>query len=129
MSRRALPFVASVLLSVFVLFTPASGVPTAPPGTDKVVHLALFTLLATTGRHARIPTWPLAAGLAGYAVLSEVLQEALPLGRSATVGDVLADLGGAAAGLAVVSLARARRARAGRTGRAGADLDQTRPTP
>jgi hypothetical protein len=71
---RILPFVVAVLLSVIVLFTPASGVPTAPPGTDKVVHFLLFALLMGTGRYARLPLTPLLAGLIGYAAVSEVLQ-------------------------------------------------------
>ncbi|NUS43992.1 MAG: VanZ family protein [Mycobacteriaceae bacterium] len=96
---RALPFVAVVLVSLPILFAPASDVPTAPPGADKLVHLALFAALAITGSLARIPRTPLAATLAAYALGSEILQAALPLHRSFSLADVAADLSGLAFGL------------------------------
>lgn len=114
---RALPFGLAVLLSLVVLFTPASGVPSAPPGTDAVVHLLLFAALAVTGRVAGPRAAPLLAGLAGYAVLSEVLQAVLPLGRSGSLADGLVDVAGALLGVGVhaaVLRARARRVAAGR---------------
>ncbi|WP_222850176.1 VanZ family protein [Allosaccharopolyspora coralli] len=82
-----------------ILFTPASGVPSAPPGTDVIVHLTLFAALAGTGALARLPPRPLTLGLALYAGASEVLQMLLPLGRSGDPVDVLADLAGVALGL------------------------------
>ena len=94
------PFGIAALVSLAVLFTPESGVPDAPPGTDKVVHLVLFGALAATGRIARIPLLP--AGLAAYAVVSEVLQAALPLGRSFELADIAVDLAGALAGLLIM---------------------------
>ncbi|MBE9374191.1 VanZ family protein [Saccharopolyspora sp. HNM0983] len=97
---RALPFAAALLLSVIVLFTPASGVPSAPPGTDKVIHIALFAALALTGRAAGIRTRVLLPALAGYAIASELLQGRLPIGRSADAWDAAADLVGVAAGFA-----------------------------
>ncbi|MEQ3552322.1 VanZ family protein [Pseudonocardia nematodicida] len=111
---RALPFVLALVLSVLVLFTPASGVPTAPPGTDKVVHLLLFAALAVTGRVAGLPARPLLAGLVLYAVFSEVLQALLPLGRSGDLADVAADVLGAGLGLAVAAGAGALRRRRSR---------------
>ncbi|NEK86902.1 VanZ family protein [Blastococcus saxobsidens] len=96
----SLAFGLTVLVSVVVLFIPASGVPTAPPGTDKVVHLLLFAALAATGRWAGLARWPLAAGLTGYALLSEVVQGVAPLGRSGSVADLVADVLGIAMGLA-----------------------------
>jgi hypothetical protein len=113
--RRFLPFVTAVLLSVFVLFTPESGVPTAPPGTDKVVHLLLFALLAMTGFHARVPRAQLLCGLVGYAALSEVLQALIvPLHRSGDVLDALTDVAGIGLGFLAVlvwfrSASRSRR--------------------
>ncbi|GAA2813681.1 hypothetical protein GCM10010470_56420 [Saccharopolyspora taberi] len=98
-----------MLASLAVLFTPASGVPDAPPGTDKVVHLVLFAALAASGRIARIPV--LLPGLAAYAVVSEVLQVTLPLGRSFELADIGVDLAGALAGWSAVALARRRRPR------------------
>ncbi|MGY2005320.1 VanZ family protein [Blastococcus sp. SYSU DS1024] len=110
---QALPRVAFGLVlvaSLVVLFLPASGVPTAPPGTDKAVHLALFAVLAATGRWAGVGTPRLAAGLVAYAVVSELVQGIAPLGRSASVADGAADLAGVAVGLALWGW-RARRAR------------------
>ncbi|NUT52659.1 MAG: VanZ family protein [Saccharothrix sp.] len=99
MGVKILPFVVAALLSVIVLFTPASGVPTAPPGTDKVVHFLLFALLMATGRYARLPPLPLAAGLLGYAAVSEVLQWLITaLGRGGDVLDALVDVAGIAFG-------------------------------
>jgi hypothetical protein len=100
---RILPFVVAVLLSVIVLFTPASGVPTAPPGTDKVVHLLLFALLMGTGRYARLPVAALFAGLIGYAAVSEALQWLITaLGRGGDVLDGLVDVAGIGLGYLVM---------------------------
>jgi VanZ family protein len=91
-----------VLVSLVVLFAPASATPsTWPPGTDKVVHLALFAALALTGRRAGLPAPALAVGLVAYAAGSEVLQGVLPIGRDAEVLDGVVDVVGVALGLAV----------------------------
>ena len=119
---RVQPFVLAVLLSLVVLFAPASGVPTAPPGTDKIVHLAVFALLALTGRAAGFRSWPLLAGLVVYAAASEVLQALLPIGRTGDVVDALVDVAGALLALGLSALvARRRTARSGRAGRARLD--------
>ncbi|MEJ2855134.1 MULTISPECIES: VanZ family protein [unclassified Saccharothrix] len=109
MGRRILPFVTAVLLSVIVLFTPQSGVPDSPPGTDKVVHTLLFALLAGTGLWARLPLWPLLGGLVAYAAVSEVVQAVVTsLGRGGDVVDGLVDVLGIGLGWLV-----ARRALSG----------------
>ncbi len=113
------PFSLFVAVSVVILFTPASGVPSAPPGTDVIVHLTLFAALAGTGTLARLRARPLALGLTLYAGGSEMLQMLLPLGRSGDPVDVLADLAGVALGLTPV-LRRAR-FRAGLSRRGPAD--------
>ena len=112
--RKSLPFVVALSLSVIVLFTPESGVPSSPPGTDKVVHCLLFALLAVTGLRA-LPRWVLGA-LVGYAALSEVLQALItPLHRSGDVLDALTDVVGIALGWGVAALvARRVNARASR---------------
>lgn len=97
-------FGAVFAISLLVLFTPESGVPSAPPGTDKLVHLALFAALAVSG--FRIPQIPLLIGLICYAGLSEVLQGVLPLGRSGDVLDALVDVLGVVAGFAFTAAAR-----------------------
>lgn len=101
---KRLPLLIALLVSVIVLFTPESGVPTAPPGTDKVVHFTLFAALAITGRIAGGRTSSLLPALAAYAALSEVLQGVLPLGRSCELLDGVVDVAGALIGWAVFAL-------------------------
>lgn len=105
---RVLPFVVTALASLAVLFTPASGVPSGFPGSDKLVHLAVFAALALTGRIADLPRGALLTGLLAHAVGSEVLQGLLPLGRAADPRDALADVVGIAAGWASARLLSAR---------------------
>ena len=93
-----IPFAVVVLMSFVVLFTPASGVPTTPPGTDKVIHLVLFAALAATGLLARLRARPLLIGLVCYAGFSEVVQATAPLGRSGDVLDAAVDVLGCFAG-------------------------------
>ena len=97
----------AALLSVVVLFTPASGVPTAPPGTDKVIHTVLFALLAYTGLYANISrVLPL---LVVYAGVSEVLQHVItPLRRGGDVLDALVDVLGVGLGWLIWSRIRRR---------------------
>lgn len=94
-------FVVVVLVSLAVLFTPASGVPSAPAGVDKVVHVLLFGVLAVSGRWAGAGRWVLAVILVVYASASELLQSLAVLNRSTSVADLLADVAGVAVGLVV----------------------------
>jgi VanZ family protein len=97
------PFAATVLVSLVVLFAPQSATPsTLPPGVDNAIHLGLFTALAWTGRRAGRPVVGLAIGLVAYAAGSEVLQGALPIGRSPDPLDAVVDTVGIALGLVVV---------------------------
>jgi VanZ family protein len=81
-----------------VLFWPTGGGDPPFPGADKVVHLLLFALLAATARwRFGSASWLLAA-VAGYAVVSEVVQGAALADRSGDAYDVLADLLGAVLG-------------------------------
>lgn len=115
------PFIVALVASMVILFTPASGVPTAPPGTDKVVHLILFATLALTGRLAGLRLVALSLGLCCYAGASEVLQWLLPIGRAGGVVDAVVDvLGiavGAGVGIAVGRRGAAHRERTRVTGR------------
>ena len=104
-------FAVAVLGSLAVLFAPPSGVPSSPPGVDKLVHLGLFALLALTGRWAGVRWRVLAVVLAGYAAGSEVLQGTDLVGRDASVADLLADCAGVAAGLLLWQLLAGRRTR------------------
>jgi VanZ family protein len=76
------------------------------------VHLSLFAALALAGRWAGVRPRPLGALLAGYALLSELVQALTPLQRSGSVADWLADvLGVALAFLAWEGVSRARSSR------------------
>jgi VanZ family protein len=87
-----------LLLSLYVLFAPEAGGTALFPGSDKVVHLALFALLAGTTRWRFGPAGPALAAVVAYAVLSEVVQATLLRDRSGDVYDVVADLLGVAVG-------------------------------
>ena len=103
-------FGAVVALSLVVLFAPAGDVPSAPLGVDKVVHGVLFLALAATGRWAGLRPAVLLPALLAYAAGSEVLQGLSGIGRTASGLDVVADVVGALAGLALwARLARAAR--------------------
>jgi len=84
-------FAVVVLLSFTILFAPGSDVPPSPPGADKLVHGGLFLALAVSGRWAGIRQGAL-------------IQAVPALHRDATVGDWLADVVGALAGLLLWTL-------------------------
>lgn len=98
-----------------MLFAPDPGGPQGPPGADKVVHLALFALLAGTAlwRFGRDPR--LLAAVLAYAALSEVVQGVALARRSGDLLDLLADSLGALLGWVVAGRLLARRT----TGAAG----------
>ncbi|MDN5916725.1 MAG: VanZ family protein [Pseudonocardia sp.] len=106
---RFVPLAIAIVLSLVVFFTPASGVPTAPAGTDKVIHLLLFALLAVTGRWAGLRATTLLLGLLVYAGASEVAQAILPIGRDGDVWDAAVDVTGAVLGVGLFSLLPRRR--------------------
>jgi hypothetical protein len=101
-------FAVVVLLSLAVLFAPASDVPTAPPGVDKLVHVGLFAALAVSGRWAGITAKALAPLLIGYAAVSEVLQGLAVVNRSVSLVDWVADAVGVLLGLALWAAAGRR---------------------
>ena len=81
-----------------MLFWPDPAGGSGLPGADKVVHAVLFGLLAATARLRFGGRRALLVLLAGYALLSEVVQASLLAERSGDVGDLVADLVGVAAG-------------------------------
>jgi hypothetical protein len=87
-----------LVLSLYVLFAPRPGGDALFDGSDKVVHLALFALLAGTTRWRFGPAKAGLTAVAAYAVVSEVVQGALLSSRSGDPYDVLADLLGVAVG-------------------------------
>jgi VanZ family protein len=104
-------FAVAVLVSLAVLFAPASEVPVAPPGVDKVVHVAVFLALALTGRWAGVRPGVLGALLVAYGAVSEVVQAVTPLERSGSVYDLVADAVGVALGLGAWALGERSRRR------------------
>ena len=99
-------FAVVVLVSLVMLFSPASDTPGGFEPNDKLVHFLLFAALAVTGRLAGVPVLRLAVGLVAYAGVSEVLQSVLPIDRHGDPRDALADVLGAVSGLGGVSLVR-----------------------
>lgn len=97
MPRRT-PFVLVVLLSLWMLFSPGSTVPSGPPYSDKVVHTLLFAALALTGWRAGLRPRVLLVGLVVYACASEVLQSVLPIHRDGDPADAAVDVVGVALG-------------------------------
>ncbi len=87
-----------MLLSLYVLFTPRSGGDGLFYGSDKVVHLVLFGLLAATTRWRFGAVTTALVAVAAYAPVSELVQGLLLTTRSGDPWDVLADLVGVAGG-------------------------------
>jgi hypothetical protein len=110
-------FGAVLLISLFVLFTPAPGVPRGPAGVDKVVHLALFAALAVSGRYAGVPGRWLVPALLAYGGISEPLQSLPGIDRSTSLADWGADALGVTLGyVGSVAFTRARSASRSRSG-------------
>lgn len=99
------------LLAALIPWHDASD--TGESSNDKLVHAALFGAWAFSLRRGWPSTSPLwlIAGLSSFAVLTEVLQTQIP-GRTADLADGIADLGGAALGLALGGLTLLRQNRA-----------------
>ncbi|WP_174873744.1 VanZ family protein [Vogesella oryzae] len=117
-SRYWLPAWLWWLLSLWLLFKPA-GVPSGIPYLDKIGHFALFlaggVLLAwprlRQGAQAAALWRPTLSLCLAWAVGSELGQGLLTATRSAEVGDALADMLGAVAGVMLAAWAIAWRQR------------------
>jgi VanZ family protein len=101
-----LGFGVFLLVVTYLALTPG---PSAPPrilGIDKVEHFAAFAVLAILARAAwpSIRAWGIGVSLLVYGVLIETIQASPILMRTASAGDVIADLAGILGGLLVVSL-------------------------
>ena len=107
-------FAVTVLVSLAVLFAPPSGVPVSPPGVDKLIHFALFAVLAGTGRWAGIRRGVLTTVLIVYAAGSELVQGTALVGRDASVADLVADSAGVVVGMLLWQLVAARWSRTAR---------------
>ncbi|MDV8022157.1 VanZ family protein [Rhodococcus sp. IEGM 1330] len=102
-STYRIPLAVTFVVALIVLFTPASGVPSGFEHSDKIIHFALFAALAYTSRMAGIDWIRTALWVLAFAVVSEFLQAILPLGRSGSIADALADAAGVAVGLVAAS--------------------------
>jgi hypothetical protein len=98
--RRVL-FGAACAAQLFVLYWPGSPGPGLFPYSDKLVHFAVFGLVAFLGRWLGLRSVWLGAVLVLHAVVSEVVQATLLPARSGDPLDALADVLGVGVGLAV----------------------------
>lgn len=98
------PFGGALVLSLISFLTPGPDLPAGPAVSDKVEHAVIFAVLALTGRFAGFGAQRLFGWLIGYAVLSEVLQAALPIHRDGDWHDVVADTIGIVLGLGLAAL-------------------------
>lgn len=112
-NNRCWPLAIAVVVALIMLFSPGSTVPTGPENSDKITHAVMFTVLAMTSLHARIPVWLTVLWLVIFAATSEVLQAALPISRSGSIWDAAADLLGVTVGIGIVGVVARRRTRAG----------------
>ena len=101
-----LGFGVILLVVTYLALTPG---PSAPPrilGIDKIEHFAAFAVLAILARGAwsDVRPWGIGVSLLIYGVLIETIQAAPILMRTASVGDVIADLAGILGGLLAVTL-------------------------
>jgi VanZ family protein len=116
-ARLWAPSVVWALVVLAATSLPASAFPPLLriPGLDKLVHMAMYGVLAALGarpalassRGAKGIAW-LLAGIALFAALDELHQIWIP-GRSADVFDWVADMGGALLGIVLRLMAPRRR--------------------
>lgn len=105
----------ALLIEALVLWPspPTIRSPFLSLGLDKIVHAALFGVLAALlaralGGAAARPWWPAFAGSVAYGALTELQQSFIP-SRSMELGDILADSVGAALGLGLFAAWALRR--------------------
>ena len=96
---------------MYILLRPTSDLPQNFPsfeGMDKVVHFLIFALLAYLYKKA-FPNHSIVKELlllAGYALLTEIMQEKMQMGRTGDPLDMLADVLGIFAGVFVFNLTK-----------------------
>ncbi len=105
LSRAAFGLV--VLISMVMLFAPASSVPNGPGGSDKLVHATMFTVLLLVGWYGRIPLRFLAPVLIAYGGVAEIIQG--QIGRDEDFWDWFWDSVGVVMAVLVVLYIRTRR--------------------
>lgn len=98
---RQTSFGLVLLISLCVFLAPSSAVPTGPTGMDKAVHVASFIALSYTIVLAGASRGRAVALLLAYGALTEVTQTLLPVDRSGSVWDFVADAIGIGLGIAL----------------------------
>lgn len=96
---------------LYILLRPTSDLPQNFPsfeGMDKVVHFLIFAFLAYLYKKAFLKHSILKEFLllAGYALLTEIMQEKMQMGRTGDPLDMLADVLGIFAGVFVFNLTK-----------------------
>ncbi len=118
--RLSLWLPVAALMALLFLVSSRSDLKGVPKDWDKVLHLGAYTLLgllalrAFHGNWKRLAWRPALGALlltVGYGALDEFHQSSVS-GRDASLGDWLADLGGAVLALACLGLIVASRLRA-----------------
>lgn len=102
-----LAFLLAIALQIYLLYMPAEGEGSLPPGVDKLCHAAMFagpTWLALLLRWRWAP-WVFGA----YAPLSEVIQGLDLIGRDPDWRDAVADITGVLLACGAIWLGRRRR--------------------
>jgi VanZ family protein len=86
---------------------PASDFPKVPlfPGVDKVIHVAMYFILAVTllwaFRETNAARWKLYGFIVTWGLIMEIVQNLMNLGRSFSLLDILANITGAFLGIIV----------------------------
>ena len=100
--RWAVAAGAALVVQLLVLYAPhAPSAAAALPGADKLVHLAVFAAVTFTALRAGLCPALVAGFGVVHGVVSEMVQHALLPGRSGDPLDVVADVLGVLAGVAL----------------------------
>lgn len=106
---------AVLIVALTVSPLPPAGASLTVPGLDKLVHAALFGVLAwlalqarARGGQRRLPLWVLVVSIAMFAGADEWVQQFVP-GRSADLLDWSADMSGVLVAVLIFISAPARR--------------------
>jgi VanZ family protein len=94
-----LTLIVTTVLTVAMLW-PINQPPSAPDGTDKLVHLVAFAALAfPLARTRRLGLIPVLIGASAFGGIIEVIQPSF--GRSASMQDWITDIAGVSLGIAM----------------------------
>ena len=106
--RKYLDMPLTILVTAFLtvaMLWPINHPPSGPDGSDKVVHLIAFAVLAfPMARTGRFGLMPVFVGASAFGGIIEVLQPSF--GRSADMWDWILDIAGVSLGIAFALLYR-----------------------